>query len=65
MGSLLKISDRFQQPENTSGDYIGGIFGLIKTDPHMRLRRQIIYFVGRDFFQHSPETGAVRDISIV
>ena len=46
-------------------DDVGGVFRLVETYAHMRLRSQIIDLFGLHFFDRVPEAGAVGDIAVV
>ncbi len=44
--ALVVIAHRLQQAQRAQPDHVGGVFGLIEGDAHVRLRGQIVDLVG-------------------
>ena len=59
------IANRLEEAQRAEPDHVGGIFGLIEGDPYVRLRRQIVNFVGPRLLDDPPQAGRVAEIAIV
>ena len=58
-------TDRFKQSKRADRVGIGGIFGRLKTDRHVRLGGQIINLVRLHLLHDPDQVGAVRQIAVV
>jgi len=59
------IAQRLEQSQRPQTDHVGGIFGLVERDAHVRLRGEIVNLVGTHLLDDSSEASAVTEISIV
>ena len=56
------LPHRFEQPQRSSRYDIRGVFGLIETNPHMRLRGQIVDFVRLGLLQDVAQAGSIGQV---
>ena len=59
------IANRLQQPQRPDSDHVGGIFGLVERNPHMRLRGEIVDLVRQRLLDYAPQPGGVAEVSIM
>ena len=62
---LVMVANRLEQAQRPHADHVGGIFGLIEGDAHVRLRREIVNLVGTHLLDDSPQPGAVAEVAIM
>jgi hypothetical protein len=63
--ALVVIAQRLQQAERAEPNHVGGIFGLIEGDAHVRLRGEVIDLVGAHLLDDRAHPGAVAQVAVV
>lgn len=58
-------SDGFEETESTRGDYICGVIGNLEGDSDVRLGGEIVYLVGENGVEPSPERRGIGEIGVV
>ena len=62
---LVVIADRLEQSERAQPDHVGGVLRLVEGDPDVRLRRQIVDFVGPGLLDYPSQPGAVAEVAVM
>src|SRR5580704_1245607 len=63
--SLIMVADRLEQPQRADTDDIGGIFRLVERNTDVRLRGEIVDFVGADLLDDPANSGGVAKIAVM
>lgn len=59
------LPDRFQNADRPHSGHIGGVFGNIKTDPHMTLRPEVVDLVGLQLIEELGQIDRIREVAVV
>ena len=59
------IAHRFEDPQCSRSHDIGGVFGLVEADPHVRLSRQMVHFVGLRGIQYVAHARAFARVAVM
>src|SRR5688500_10417190 len=59
------IPHGLQESKRAQAGYISSVFRLVERDAHVRLRTEVVDLVWADFFEHSPQHRAIRQVTEV
>src|SRR5216683_5813613 len=63
--AIVVITNRLEEAQCAESDHISSVFRLIERDPDVRLRRQIVNFVGEGLFDDPPQSGRVAKVAVM
>ncbi len=63
--TIVMVANRFEQAERAEADHVRGVLRLIERDPDVRLRGEIINFVGQCLFDYAAQAGGVAEVAIM
>ena len=63
--SVLTVADRLQQPEGAHGGHVGRVGGLVETDPHVALGREVVDLRRPDLADQTGEPVAVGHVAVM
>ncbi len=64
-GVMHVIADGIEETQRASGDRIGGVFGVFKRDFDVRLRPEIVDFVGLGDFENAAKASRISEIAVM
>jgi hypothetical protein len=64
-GRMIELADCLQQAQRSEGVDVGGVYGVLEGDGHMRLGTEVVHLVGPDLSDQAAESGGIDQVSVV